>query len=127
MGTSLGISTLYQAMAMQAAQVVTLEGCPQISAIAQKGFKDLSVQNIELMTGDFAKTLPLALKKLNQLDYAFFDGNHRKAPTLSYFEQALPYVHENSIFGTYLSMLSTSCSRKPEKEKKEKNSQGYTL
>ncbi len=98
MGTSLGISTLYQAMAMEAAQVVTLEGCPQISNIAQQGFDRLEVKNIDLMTGDFAKTLPLALQKLNRLDYAFFDGNHRKIPTLSYFEQALPYADENSIF-----------------------------
>jgi predicted O-methyltransferase YrrM len=31
------------------------------------------------------------------LDFIFVDANHRKAPTLSYFEICLPKVHENSI------------------------------
>lgn len=98
MGTSLGISTLYQATPDSAAQVITLEGCPQISAIAKENFKWLGANNIELITGDFATTLPQALQKIQRLDYAFFDGNHRKIPTLDYFNQALEYAHEDSVF-----------------------------
>ncbi len=98
MGTSLGISTLYQAYGNETAQVITLEGCPQISKYAQQGFDSLEVNNIELITGDFRDTLAPALQKLQKLDYAFFDGNHRKAPTLAYFEECLKYAHEESIF-----------------------------
>jgi len=98
MGTSLGISTLYQATAVRSAKVITLEGCPQISAIARENFRWLGTNNVELMTGDFAGTLPKALDKIKCLDYAFFDGNHRKVPTLEYFEKALEYAHEDSIF-----------------------------
>lgn len=98
MGTSLGISTLYQATSVSSARVITLEGCPQISAVAQENFKWLGAENIELITGDFAQTLPQELRKIERLDYAFFDGNHRKAPTLDYFKQALKYAHKDSVF-----------------------------
>lgn len=98
MGTSLGISTLYQASPESSARMITLEGCPQISAIAKENFNWSGVNNIELMTGDFATTLPQALHKIQRLDYAFFDGNHRKIPTLDYFNQALEYAHQDSVF-----------------------------
>ena len=98
MGTSLGISTLYQAKADGRAQVITLEGCPEIAEVAQENFKRLNANNIELMIGDFAKTLPQALQKIQRVDYVFFDGNHRKAPTLNYFREALKYAHEDSVF-----------------------------
>ena len=38
------------------------------------------------------------LKEHNQLDFVFFDGNHKKKPTLSYFKQCLEVAHEDSIF-----------------------------
>jgi len=98
MGTSLGISTLYQAKADGRAQVITLEGCPEIAAIAQENFKRLGANNIELMTGNFSNTLPQALRKIQRIDYVFFDGNHRKMATLNYFQEALKYAHEDSVF-----------------------------
>jgi len=98
MGTSLGISTLYQAKADGRAQVITLEGCPEIAAIAQENFKRLKADNIELLRGDFSDTLPQALLKMQRVDYVFFDGNHRKIPTLNYFHEALKYAHEDSVF-----------------------------
>jgi len=91
MGTSLGISTLYQAKADGRAQVVTLEGCPEIADIAQENFTQLKADNIELI-------LPRALQKMQRADYVFFDGNHRKNPTLNYFHEALKYAHEGSVF-----------------------------
>jgi len=97
-GTSLGISTLYQAMAAQNAQFITLEGDPIIAQIAKHNFKELKMNHIELIHGNFDKTLSSALNKLQQLDYIFIDGNHRYEPTLRYFNQALKFAHENSIF-----------------------------
>jgi predicted O-methyltransferase YrrM len=48
--------------------------------------------------GDFKKTYTKTLEQLNKLDFAFFDGNHRKAPTLYYFKEALEKKHDSSIF-----------------------------
>lgn len=97
-GTSLGISTLYQHFAAINAKLITLEGSDEIADQALKNFKKLDANSIELMRGNFDKTLPIALKKLGTLDYLFLDGNHRKAPTLSYFEQCLEFAHEKSVF-----------------------------
>ena len=39
MGTSLGLTTLYQYLPLRKAPLVTLEGCPNITAVAQHYFK----------------------------------------------------------------------------------------
>lgn len=98
LGTSLGISTLYQHFAALNARIVSLEGSEEIADLAEQNFKRFEVKSIELIRGNFDETLPFALKKLVKLDYLFLDGNHRKAPTLAYFEQSLEFAHENSIF-----------------------------
>jgi predicted O-methyltransferase YrrM len=36
-------------------------------------------------------------KQLTKVDFAFIDGNHRKDPTIKYFEQLLPHTNEYSI------------------------------
>ncbi len=97
-GTSLGIATLYQAFGNKNAALITLEGCPKIAGIAQRQFKKAKAQNIEVIVGNFDQTLETALKKVGTLDYIFIDGNHRKAPTIQYYEQALQYAHDDTIF-----------------------------
>ena len=99
LGTSLGISTLYQAMAAGSkSHFISLEGCPKLSHVALENFKRLKIDYINLLTGRFEDTLPKALQKLQRLDYVFIDGNHKKAPTLNYFHQCLEYAHDDSLF-----------------------------
>ncbi len=98
LGTSLGISALYHHFAALNARLITLEGADEIAELAKQNFLRLEAKSIELIKGSFDETLPIALKKLEKLDYLFLDGNHRKAPTLSYFEKCLEFAHENSIF-----------------------------
>lgn len=98
LGTSLGISTLYQAGASSKARFITLEGSEEVAEIAKRNFSKLKLDNVELITGQFRDTLPEALSKLKKLDYAFFDGDHRKQATLDYFEQCLSYAHNDSLF-----------------------------
>ena len=97
LGTSLGISTLYQAQAAQRAQFITLEGAPSVARMADRLLKRLDSPNVQLLIGPFAKTLPKALQQLDRLDYAFIDGNHQREAVLNYFEQCLHYVHTDSI------------------------------
>ena len=98
LGTSLGLSTLYQASARRSGRMITIEGCTEIAEIARENISQLKLDNVELITGNFDDVLPAALKSLGSIDYAFFDGNHRKAPTLNYFEEALKYAHNDSVF-----------------------------
>lgn len=98
LGTSLGLTTLYQATPVPHSKFITLEGCQVTAAIAQEHFNKFKQENIKLITGNFDETLSEALKSLNHLDYALFDGNHRYEPTLRYFNQCLINAHEGSIF-----------------------------
>ncbi|MBL4716223.1 MAG: SAM-dependent methyltransferase [Bacteroidetes bacterium] len=98
LGTSLGLSTAYLALSDKDYKVLTLDGCPQTAAIAKQNFESLEMKNVELIVGDFDKTLEEVISKLISVDLAFFDGNHAKEPTLNYFEQCLSKVNEHSLF-----------------------------
>ena len=113
--------------APRTAKILTLEGSTEIAKLARRNFdwfydtfrktglkhNDPSVLNfdkyarnfstefeknkIEIVVGRFEDTLPEVLKNLNQLDLAFIDGNHRRVPTLDYFEKCLEKAHHNTV------------------------------
>ena len=97
LGTSLGITSAYLAKASSAARVITMEGAPAIATIAQQNFKHLTLKNIELVLGNFDETLDPTLQKNTPVDLAFVDGNHRREPTLRYFEQLMKHSQENTM------------------------------
>ncbi|MEW6470329.1 MAG: class I SAM-dependent methyltransferase [Bacteroidota bacterium] len=98
LGTSLGITTLYLSAGSPRARLHTIEGCPQTAAIAQANFHSQGADHIVLHTGNFDDRLPELLRKEERIDFAFFDGNHRKDPTLRYFELCLQRAHNASVF-----------------------------
>ena len=98
LGTSLGITSLYLSYPNKKSRVITLEGSPEIASLAQQNFNLLKRDNIELICGEFSQTLPQSLQKFTHLDMVYFDGNHRKNATLSYFQQCLNHINERSIF-----------------------------
>jgi predicted O-methyltransferase YrrM len=98
LGTSLGISTLYQAAAALDSTLVTIEGDPNLAHFAAENFKRMEARNVSLLEGSFEEMLPAAFAELEQVDYVFVDGNHRFEPTLHYFELCLQHAHNQSIF-----------------------------
>jgi predicted O-methyltransferase YrrM len=97
LGTSLGLATASMSLAAPLAKIDTLEGCPNTAKVAQSMFNSFHMDNIKLHTGEFYSSLPRLLKK-NSYDLIFFDGNHQKEATLSYFEYCLEGAHQNSVF-----------------------------
>ena len=97
LGTCLGITTSYLAKAAPQARIISIEGCPQTSAVAGETLKQASVANVNLVTGNFDTILPDLIHELDEIDFMFIDGNHRKDATLNYFKWSLPKVHENTI------------------------------
>ena len=97
LGTSFGISAMYQALGAQKGKLITIEGCKEIADIAAQNFQKLNLKNISLIVNDFDIILPELLKDINKLDYVFIDGNHSKEPTINYFEQCVKKIHQNSI------------------------------
>jgi predicted O-methyltransferase YrrM len=97
LGTSLGITTAYLASARNGSRVITLEGAEAIATQAIANFNSLQLRNIELIKGDFDDTLSAAIKALQRVDLAFIDGNHAYKPTVNYYRQLLPSLHDDSI------------------------------
>jgi len=98
LGTSLGLSTAYMASPPSVKQIASLEGAAFVAARAKQNLDSLSISNVGIITGNFDITLDNVLKKNPKPDLVFFDGNHRKEPTLRYFRQCLSTADENSIF-----------------------------
>ncbi len=98
LGTSFGLSSLYLSQWSQKSQLMTIEGCPNIAKIAQLNFEKLSATNIQQFVGDFREQLPKALNQSKSVDLIYFDGNHTEEATMDYFEQCLPFAHNDSVF-----------------------------
>lgn len=97
LGTSLGITTAYLASAVDSAKVTTIEGSPEIAHVAQMNFKQLGLNNIQSLIGNFDDVLPTVIQQKSSIDLAYVDGNHRYAPTISYFRNLLGKMHNESI------------------------------
>jgi predicted O-methyltransferase YrrM len=97
LGTSIGITTSYLALAKPDATVISLEGADTIAEIARQKFHELKISNIGLVNGNFDSTLPTVLDGLPGVDFCFIDGNHRREPTERYFQLLLTKINSDSI------------------------------
>jgi predicted O-methyltransferase YrrM len=98
LGTSLGITTAYIGSGYPGGQVFTVEGCPNIAAIAQSTFDQLQLRNIKPFIGNFDDILDDVLQQAGTLGLVFIDGNHILEPTLRYFETTLEQSVNDTIF-----------------------------
>ena len=96
-GTSLGITTAYLAIASPSGKVVTLEGCPELSRLAREHFHRLGLENIEVVEGRFEDGIQSALTQFGTVDLVYIDGNHRKEALLDYFSGCLKFIHNDTV------------------------------
>jgi predicted O-methyltransferase YrrM len=97
-GTAAGISAAYMSKGYPAVKLTTLEGCASMADFAESTFQKLHIQHIEVISGNFDITINDTLNRIGKIDLVFFDGNHRKEPTLRYFDACLKNSDENSVF-----------------------------
>jgi len=99
LGTALGISTMYQRISFKEnINFTSLEGNPMLAEKAVMNFNSVGLDDIHMVIGNFDTTLHTVLTKVPFVDWVFFDGNHRKEPTLRYFNQCLEKATETSLF-----------------------------
>ncbi|MBL0049063.1 MAG: class I SAM-dependent methyltransferase [Bacteroidetes bacterium] len=98
LGTSLGLSGMYMASAHKQAQFISLEGSTELARIAQQNFNALMLSNVEVLPGTFEENLSHSIQKLEKLHFVFFDGNHRRIPTIAYFEECLKFCCNETVF-----------------------------
>ena len=97
MGTSLGISSLYMALGAPSSGIVSIEGCPALSALAENNFSKAGVDNISVLRGDFEEVLPGLKKDGYKASLVFVDGNHRKKAVLEYFKSLKELITGESV------------------------------
>lgn len=96
-GTSLGFVSAYLAIGNSEKSVFTFEGNPTIVDFANRMHKNLNINNVFIVNGDFEDTLDKNLSKINLISFAFIDGNHQENATIRYFEKVLKKCNEDSI------------------------------
>ncbi|TDW48578.1 putative O-methyltransferase YrrM [Flavobacterium sp. 270] len=101
-GTSLGLATSALALGNPKAKVITLEGCPNTSSVAQNQLENFEYNNVNTVVTEFEtyfRDLKTDLKPENlNFDLIYFDGNHSKKATLAYFELLLPTITNDSVW-----------------------------
>lgn len=102
LGTNVGISSAYQAIALklngQNGKLLTLEWSPYRLRLAKELHRKLGLKNIIYVQGEFAETLEKTLTEFGPVDFSFIDGNHEYQPTLDYFDKIWTHSAQNAIF-----------------------------
>ncbi len=81
LGTSLGIGSSHLHLGNPVAHLVTVEGCPETHAFAQKQLEQFSFVNIEAICSDFTSYI----KNENRVfDLIYLDGHHVGDAVLNY-------------------------------------------
>ena len=100
LGTAAGISAAYQAAALRLngrGSLITLEGAASLAHVAERNFRQLDLDNVNVSVGRFADTLPGVLKARGPIDYVFIDGHHEEEAALTYFQQILPNLEDIAL------------------------------
>lgn len=107
LGTSLGITTAYLAMADKRNSVVTYEGSHELVEMAELNWKKLGIENVTVVEGNIDDTLYIYNNKTKStslkeqgaetVDFAYIDANHTYDATLRYYEALSAQANEKTI------------------------------
>jgi len=84
-GSSLGISAAYLSIGRPEAQVITVEGDPELAKRSKKVFKELGLTNTQIVEATFEAFLSTEINTISSIDLLFLDGNHQSRALLSYY------------------------------------------
>jgi len=101
LGTAFGISTAFQASALElngGGRIVTLDAAREWAQIAEEGWESLGLADrIDMRVGQISETLPAALEAAAPIEFVFVDAEHQAEPTLAYFEAMLPHLASDAV------------------------------
>lgn len=97
-GTSLGLATAALALGNTEAKVMTIEGCPNTANTAQNQLDKFDCKNVENIISEFESFLISENLDSKSYDLIYFDGNHSKKATLTYFEILLQTINNDSVW-----------------------------
>jgi predicted O-methyltransferase YrrM len=97
-GTSLGLATAALSLGNPDSKISTLEGCANTLNKGKIQLQKFNFKNVETVHTEFSTFLKSSNPKLESYDLIYFDGNHSKQATLTYFELLLPTISNNSVW-----------------------------
>ena len=97
-GTSLGLATSALSLGNKNAKITTLEGCPNTLEIAKNQFEKFNFQNINSIVSEFESYFNNYQLSTINYQLIYFDGNHSKEATLTYFDLLLPTITNESVW-----------------------------
>jgi len=97
LGTNLGLGTCSLALAAPKAQVITVEGDPELSAKARTHFQQMGLDRISSHTGSFAECLRILWEEDLKPDFVLIDGDHRYESTIEYFMTLVEHMNPSGI------------------------------
>jgi predicted O-methyltransferase YrrM len=97
LGTSLGIGTWHMHYGASAANITSVEGCPETYG-AMRFFTGvhLNNNNVELIQSSF--NFYIDQLSSQKFDLIFIDGHHDGEALQSYMERLVPFSHDETIF-----------------------------
>lgn len=93
LGTCVGITTRYLSQVTKV-QLLTFEASEALIQVAKT---DLHRPNVKFVAGDIGITLPIELKNVEKVNFAFIDANHTYQDTLNSFNELVSKINSNSI------------------------------
>jgi predicted O-methyltransferase YrrM len=97
-GTSLGLATSALALGNPKAKIITLEGCPNTLHQCQLQLQKFNINNVKCINSEFENYLKNYQLSIINYQLIYFDGNHSKEATLSYFELLLPTITNETVW-----------------------------
>jgi predicted O-methyltransferase YrrM len=100
LGTGFGISTAYQAAALElngAGAITTLEGSVAWAQLAEEGFEALELDRVTMRVAPIEEALPEALARSGPFDFVFIDAEHQADATVDHFEAILPRLTDGAM------------------------------
>lgn len=114
-GTSLGITSGYLAMANHNTSVTTIEEAGSLVKIAGANFQKLGIRNIRILEGNIDQQLSDWLAQGRNIDLALVNGFQDAASIIRYYKAIWKNLHENSM----LILMGVHASTEMEKAWKE--------
>ena len=97
-GTSLGLATSALALGNPDTKITTLEGCKNTLHQCQSQLQKFNINNVDCVNTEFSSFLNNLQPTTNTRQLIYFDGNHSKTATLTYFELLLPSVTNETVW-----------------------------
>jgi predicted O-methyltransferase YrrM len=96
LGTSAGLSTAFLTLGNRNSEIITVEGCPEKSKIANKIFANHGLSNITMINRDAHAQIELLKKKNYKADLIFIDAGHTYESSMQFFSELMPITSSNS-------------------------------